>query len=445
MAQGERGFAAQERNRMRHSKLCAIANNYRYIGITMRSALILNAGSSSVKFRFYHGNAILLDGVLDGIGGKCMVSYKERAENCEERHEYTKEIPDFNAAGIVLLSIIREAHGSHPDMIIHRIVHGGEYDEPMVITPGVLHELKGLIPLAPLHMTPAIEFIERFQQQDADAVHIAVFDTMFHQYMPEVAKTYAIPPKLARKHRIRRYGFHGIAYAEMVREAAKVINKPLSQLRIIACQLGNGASVCAIRHGRSIDTSMGFTPLEGLMMGTRSGDIDPAVIPFLCEHEHLAPDQALRVLQHESGLKGMAGEWDVRKLLKREREGDDAAKFALDLFAYRVRKYVGAYIAALGGVDVIVLSGGVSRAPKMRQRILSGLEELGIELDHELVQREAPALVSRGRVKVIVIEVDEQEMMRKIVQHYLRAHELLEKAAIVSKASAAQRACGGRR
>jgi acetate kinase len=365
-----------------------------------------------VKFRLSIGGKKALDGVIDGIGATdTLIACDCGSQKREER----RAVKDYDQAGHIILEMVAE-HGA-PTRIVHRIVHGGAFDRPVEITTQVFAELNLLRPLAPLHMTPAIALI-RMLQQHTTAQQIACFDTMFHQSMPRVAKEYAIPPELAAKYSIHRYGFHGIAYQAMLRSACALIKTPPAKLRVIACQLGNGASVCAIDRGRSVDTSMGFTPLEGLVMGTRSGDVDPALIPFLCEHMKKTPEEVTHLLQHESGLLGLAGEWDVRKLLARERDGDKQAAFALDLFAYRVRKYIGAYAAVLGGVDLIILSGGVSRAPKMRERILGNMQYLGVALDPKLVVAQPDAIISskKSKVAVAVIEVDEQAEMERLAK-----------------------------
>jgi acetate kinase len=290
---------------------------------------------------------------------------------------------------------------------VHRIVHGGKYTRPMLAMPETMSYLDSLTHLAPLHMPASLALVGLFSEHPA----VLCFDTTFHQTIPHIAKTYAIPQHLTQKYNIKRFGFHGLAHESLTLQAAKMFKKDVNKLRIITCQLGNGASVCAIQNGISIDTSMGFTPLEGLVMGTRSGDIDPAIVPYLCEQEKISPAHALHILEKESGLLALGGASDVRDLLKRN---DAAAKFALDVYTYRVRKYIGAYIAAMGGCDVIVLGGGVSRNASMRMKILSGLEELGVTLDK--VRAQAPACISKGKIAVFVIEADEEDQMRKAAQ-----------------------------
>jgi len=317
-------------------------------------------------------------------------------------------------AGAVILGLL---DGAIPGAVVHRVVHGGDHDAPVVIDDIVLAELKRYVALAPLHMPPSIALIEFFKGRPG-IVSIACFDTMFHARMPDVARKYALRKDLAEKHGIVRRGFHGLAHEAMAREAAIHFGMPLEQLNIITFQLGNGASACAIKDGKSVDTSMGFTPLEGLVMGTRSGDIDPAVIPFLCREENIDAAAAVRILENESGLKGLAGASDARDLLAKESTDKDA-KFALDLLAYRVRKYLGSYYAVLGRVDAIVIGGGLQRSVVMRKRILAGLEHLGIVIDDARIEDHSPALISKGAVKVFVIEPDEQETMLRWAKELL--------------------------
>jgi acetate kinase len=380
-------------------------------------ALIVNAGSSSVKFTLYENNRILLDGVIDRIGTStgATLEVTTGGKNTPEKDAKPVPVANHREAGMLLHELTK---GYHLDLVVHRVVHGGHHTTPAVITPQFIEEIKHLAPLAPLHLPPAIAIIELFAERN-HATGVACFDTMFHATMPAVAKTYAIPQALAKKYGIVRYGFHGLAHQAMAEAAARLAKRPLQQLRIITCQLGNGVSACAIKNGKSIDTSMGFTPLEGLVMGTRSGDIDPAIMPFLVDNEHLDLHACLNMLEKESGLKALAGASDVRDLLARERT-DAQAKLALDLFAYKVRTRIGTYVAALDGVDIIVLGGGISRSMVMRERILRGMEYFGVRLDTKAnAQKGLPLRISRGRTLVYVIDVDEQAHMLKLARKFL--------------------------
>lgn len=357
--------------------------------------LIINAGSSSVKFRLYTGRKVTLEGAVERIGKDARLVMKDvdRAFPVERHKE----------AGLVILSLLNR----QPDMIVHRVVHGGMRARPVRLTAGVIDELYLLSELAPLHMPPALDLVRLFSERTA-AKQVACFDTSFHRTMPPEASTYAIPPALAKKHGIQRYGFHGIAHAALCRQAAGKLRKRRPSL--VTCQLGNGASVCAIRDGKSVDTSMGFTPLEGLVMGTRSGSLDPAIVEFLCRQERMSVEQVLHVLEKESGLLGMAGRSDVRDLLGRK---DRAARFALDLFSYRVKHYIGAYALLLGKPDAIVLGGGVVRSERMRGLLLSGLEPLGVRPKKDL----SGASLSAG-LPVYAFEVDEQDEMFRMTKGF---------------------------
>ncbi len=371
--------------------------------------LVINPGSATVKFRIYSNDKIILDGVIDGIGkvsdidvdflGACMKG--------------TKKINNYKDAANFILDFIEDAlKGVKIRKVAYRVVHGGSFKDHVVITKSVLRTLKQISKLAPLHMPQAIDMIKVLMKK-LKAKHIACFDTAFHRTMPDLARIYALQLKITKKYNIQRYGFHGLAHQYMLEKANEYFGKGFS--KIITCQLGNGTSITAVKNRKSIDTSMGFTPLEGVVMGTRSGSIDPSIVAYLSKKEGISADRVIEILNNESGLRGISGESDVRKLLKRK---DKQARLALDLFAYSVKKYIGAYIAALGGVDVIMLGGGISRSPLIIQKILSGLEELGIVIDKNKIKEKAPACISKGRVKVCVLETDEQKIMYGISRRF---------------------------
>ncbi len=377
------------------------------------STLIINAGSSSVKFRLYLNSAIAVDGVVDAIGKQARLSFVKNKEY-QEIKGVNVQARNYTEAANEIIQVIKEfVHPKRIACVVHRVVHGGSYSEPQKITPNLLKNLKNLAPLAPLHQPQSITLI-RFFMQRLKAIHIACFDTMFHATMPTVANTYAIPRTFAKKYKIMRYGFHGLSHASLL-DAAENHTK-IKYKKVITCQLGNGISLCAIKDGRSIDTTMGFTPLEGLPMGARSGSIDPEIIPFVCKKERKTPQQVLSLLEHESGLKALSGFSDIRDLLEGEKRGDARCGFALDFLAYQIRKQIGAYVAALNGLDCLILGGGISRAPKMRQRILSGLETLGIVLNQKMLSHEAPVCISNGKVAVWIVETDEQGYMYEITK-----------------------------
>lgn len=373
----------------------------------MENTLVLNAGSSSVKFALFCGDARIIEGEIDRIGEEGRLRTVFGGEH-QARSVRTK---DFCDAGRLVL----ESLPSPPTRIVHRVVHGAGRGTPERITADLLAELWKLVPLAPLHLPPALHLIEFFSGNVRGAEMFACFDTAFHGTMPPVARNYAIPQDLARKHGIVRYGFHGWAHESMLHSAAALLGKPAGDLNLITCQVGSGVSMCAIRKGRSVDTTMGFTPLEGLVMGTRSGDIDPAVVEYLCEHEGMAPRDVIRILDEKSGLAALGGSHDVRDLLEWERKGDPDAKLALDLFSYRIRKQIGAYLAIIGMPDAIVLSGGAIHAPALRVSLLEGLGHLGIDLDWSCFWRDPPALICAGKIAVFVVEVDEARELLKAI------------------------------
>ncbi len=270
------------------------------------------------------------------------------------------------------------------DAVGHRVVHGGEaFTAPHLIDDAVEEGIRDCFDLAPLHNPHNLLGIRAAREQLPDLPHVAVFDTAFHASLPPEAYHYALPYVLYRRHRIRRYGFHGSSHGYVLRRSAELLDRDPTSLRLVSLHLGNGASAAAIRDGRSVDTSMGFTPLEGLVMGTRSGDVDPAVILHVMAREELSLSEAGSLLNKHSGLRGISGiSGDMRDLLEEEAGGDDRAALALRIYAYRIRKYVGAYAAILGGVDAVAFTGGVGEnAPSIRARALEGMGYLGLEVD----------------------------------------------------------------
>ena len=265
----------------------------------------------------------------------------------------------------------------------HRVVHGGErFQKPTVISEEVVAAIRELVPLAPLHNPANLLGIEVLRESFPRVPQVAVFDTMFHQTLAPRAFHYALPYELYEKHRVRRYGFHGTSHAYVAREAARHLGRALEETNLITLHLGNGASAAAIRNGRSIDTSMGLTPLEGLVMGTRCGDLDPALHFYLLRETGMSPNELEGLLNSQSGLQGICGVGDMREILGREEQGDDRARLAVDLFCYRIKKYIGAYLAILGRVDAVVFTGGIGEnAPVIREKVLSGLEHLGMVVD----------------------------------------------------------------
>lgn len=381
--------------------------------------LSVNCGSSTLKFKLVEvgdGARELCGGVVERIGGRDP-SLLFRADGAPARKPVTA--PDHEAAmGRVLdeLSSAGFAGGDGPDAIGHRVVHGGEdFAVPVLIDEGVMAAIDGLGELAPLHNGPAVAAIRAARRAAGPSVPmVAVFDTAFHRAMPERAARYAIPKRLADKHRIRRYGFHGTAHRCMVQSHARLTGIPVEDARIVTLQLGNGCSAAAVSGGRSVDTSMGFTPLEGLVMGTRSGSVDPALVPFLARREGVSAAEVEGWLNRRSGLLGVSGiSRDVRELLEAEAGGDVDAALALEMFCYGVRKQVGAYLAALGGADAVVFGGGIGEnAPAIRERVCAGMAWCGLVLDKERNDRavgtEARISADESGIHAYVAPVDEE-------------------------------------
>ncbi len=401
--------------------------------------LVINSGSSSIKFRLAEvveekGTLAtrpgLLEGAVKGIGGAPSV---DMTGQLVSRSTTKIEARDHTQAMRVLMNQLGNSLSSI-QAVGHRVVHGGDrYVESTVITDQIEAGIDALSELAPLHNPACLAGIRGAKAALGSTVPmVAVFDTAFHRTMPEVARHYAISTELADRHHIRRYGFHGIAHASLANGYGVCTGNSLKQARIITLQLGNGCSVAAIAEGKSIETSMGFTPLEGLVMGTRSGDIDPSVVSYLSEREKVEPAEVERWLNQRSGLLGLSGRSnDMRELLRAvEQEGDQRAEFAVDLFCYRVRKYLGAYLAVLGGADAIVFGGGIGEnAPEVRKRICRNMEWCGMSV-HPDRNRTAVGLsagsagkisTDDSRVAVYVVAADEETWIAKETARCVRA------------------------
>jgi acetate kinase len=354
--------------------------------------LVINSGSSSIKFRLVEvveepnggltTRPALLQGAVKGIGSVASFEVMGQAVG---RSTTTLEIQDHAHA---LRVVLDQLAGSLDEIeaVGHRVVHGGEqYVRSTAITEQVEAGIDALSELAPLHNPSCLAGIRGARAAFGPTLPmVAVFDTAFHQTMPEVAKQYALPVELVERHRIRRYGFHGIAHASLAHGYAVGTGHQLARARLITLQLGNGCSVAAIAQGRSIETSMGFTPLEGLVMGTRSGDVDASIVGYLSDREKVEAAEVERWLNERSGLLGLSGRSnDMRELLRAaEEEQDKRAEFAIDLFCYRARKYIGAYLAVLGGADAVVFGGGIGEnAPEIRERICRNMEWCGLKID----------------------------------------------------------------
>jgi acetate kinase len=376
------------------------------------NVLAINSGSSSLKFKVIEFDesadvtdsrrpSIRHEGSVEAIGPAARLMLLRDGKLVTQ---VVREVATHAEAVRCMMQMLDESsklegRDLHVDAVGHRVVHGGEqFREPVVIDDDVVAAIDRLAEFAPLHIPGSMAGIEGARAALGSHIPmVAVFDTAFHRSIPPRAATYAIDLDLARKHGIHRYGFHGIAHASLAGICAAAVNRPLAELRLITLQLGNGCSATAIDRGCSVDTSMGFTPLEGLMMGTRSGDVDPAVVGHLVRREGLSVDEVERLLNERSGLLGVSGlSHDMRELLKAaEGKPDSRAALALDIFCYRIRKYIGAYLAVLGGADALVFGGGIGeRSAVIRARICEGMGWCGVRLDPE--RNEAAVQVAPG-------------------------------------------------
>ncbi|MFD9487106.1 acetate kinase [Streptomyces sp. NPDC059991] len=386
---------------------------------TPSRVLVLNSGSSSVKYQLLDmaDSARLAVGLVERIGEETSRLVHTPLTGGGKR-ELTGPIADHGAAlKAVSEELAKDGLGlDSPQLaaIGHRVVHGGlRFSAPTVITEEVMAEIERLVPVAPLHNPANITGIRTAQSLRPDLPQVAVFDTAFHTTMPEHAARYAIDVETADAHRIRRYGFHGTSHAYVSRETAKLLGKDPSEVNVIVLHLGNGASASAVRGGVCVDTSMGLTPLEGLVMGTRSGDIDPAVTFHLERVAGMSTDEIDTLLNKKSGLVGLCGDNDMREIRRRIDEGDQRAALAFDIYIHRLKKYIGAYYAVLGKVDAVAFTAGVGEnAAPVREAAVTGLEELGLAVDGELnaVRSDAPRLISPeyARVAVAVVPTDEE-------------------------------------
>lgn len=332
--------------------------------------LVLNSGSSSIKYKLFEiheGVDKYLDGGLIERIGEKIPSHKEG------------------------LAIILGKIDAKVEAVGHRVVHGGErFKEATIINDEVIKVIEDCSELAPLHNPPSLLTINESRSLLSDIHHVAVFDTAFYQTIPEHAYLYAIPYELYRKYKIRRYGFHGTSHRYVANQAARILKKPIGKLKIITCHLGNGCSITAVRYGKAIDTSMGFTPLEGLVMGTRSGDLDPAILPYIMEKEDIDVKSALDLLNKESGLLGVSGISNDMREISAASKQNKRAKLALDIFIYRIKKYIGAYSCIMDGVDAVIFTGGIGEhQPELVKEVSKDLAKkvniLTVPTDEELM------------------------------------------------------------
>ncbi len=378
--------------------------------------LVLNSGSSSLKFQLFEikeKEHVLIKGIADGIGlNNSFIKYEIEGNSKKIRKKIKNHrVALKNVLGIILdnriISLLSEIKA-----IGHRAVHGGEeFKKTVLINDKVMKKIKELSELAPLHNPANLIGIRVCKELLPSVKQVAVFDTCFHSSIPEKAFIYGIPYKYYKKYGIRRYGFHGTSHYYVSKKAAEILKKDYNKLKIITCHLGNGSSIAAVMNGKSIDTSMGFTPLEGVVMGTRCGDIDPAIIFFLMKKEKLSVKEMDNILNKKSGLLGISGiSPDVRVLWNNEKKGNKRAHLALDVLAYRITKYIGSYIASLNGVDAIVFTAGIGEnAYYLRERILKQFEYIGLRIDKKKNENNETIITAKdSKVVAMVIPTNEE-------------------------------------
>lgn len=385
--------------------------------------LVLNAGSSSLKYSLIalDDSAILLSGLIERIG-EAQSFHRYRSEGASEQCGQ-HPIADHQQALRELFAVLEGSQLVQPGELAcigHRVVHGGEaFCQPARITPDVIAQIEAMIPLAPLHNPANLLGIREAMQLAGDLPQVAVFDTAFHQTLPEYAYRYPLPESFYRQQGVRRYGFHGSSHHYVAKQAAEFLGKPLSDCNLITLHLGNGASATAIRGGISVETSMGMTPLEGLMMGTRSGDIDPAIHFYLGRSLGLSSQEIETLLNKNSGCKGVCGENDMRAIHKMADAGDANAQLALAMYAYRIKKYIGAYCAVLGRVDALVFTGGIGENDAwLRRACCEDLNWFGIEIDASRnLQPDRPiAEISTASAKLAVLVIATNEELEIAIQ-----------------------------
>ena len=386
----------------------------------MSRVIAINAGSSSLKFQLFEmpEQRVITKGLVERIGlPRALFNITVDGHKQKE----IMDIPNHAEAVRILLNKLTDMGIIHSleeiDGIGHRVVHGGEvFTDSVIITDEVIEKIEQLSDLAPLHNPANVTGIRAFKEVLPNVPAVAVFDTAFHQTMPESSFLYSLPYHYYTEYGIRNYGFHGTSHKYVSQRAAELLERPIEQLRLISCHLGNGASIAAISGGKSIDTSMGFTPLAGVTMGTRSGNIDPALIPFIMEKTGKTADEVLDVLNKESGMLGVSGfSSDLRDIEEEAAKGNERAELALEVFAGRIHKYIGSYAARMSGVDAIIFTAGIGEnSPVIRGRVLRGLEFMGVYWDparNQVRGQESFINYPHSPVKVLVIPTDEEVMI----------------------------------
>jgi acetate kinase len=392
--------------------------------------LVLNCGSSSIKFQLVETDLELIDrnedrALASGLVEK--IGTQEAAVSCQAGERTTRDVgislPDHHAAIAKVIALLQHtgalAQPEDIEAVGHRVVHGGDFRESQLITPEVLQRIEDAVELAPLHNPHNLKGYRVCAELFPEKPQVAVFDTAYHQTMPVRAYLYALPYDHFRRHRIRRYGFHGTSHRYVAYRFRQLIDRPKEDTDLITCHLGNGCSITAIQGGRSLDTSMGFTPLEGLVMGTRPGDLDPAIPLHLMAKMEMSHQEVATLLNRHSGLYGISGETnDMRTLLESARKGHLRARIAVEVFCYRIRKYIGAYTAVLGRVHGLVFTGGIGEnAPRVRELACEGLAPLGYELDKKKNEKamgvEADVATSASGARIYVIPTNEELLIAR--------------------------------
>ena len=394
----------------------------------MTKTISINAGSSSVKWQLYSmpEEKVLAKGLIERIGLKDSIS-TVKFDGRSERQ--TLDIADHTQAVKILLDDLKrfEIIQSYDEItgVGHRVVAGGEYfKESALVTDDVLEKIEELSLLAPLHNPANADGIRAFKEILPDITSVAVFDTSFHTTMPEKAYRYPLPTKYYTENKVRKYGAHGTSHEYVAHEAAKLLGKPIEELKLITCHIGNGASITAVDKGRSVDTSMGFTPLGGVMMGTRTGDIDPAIIPYLMQHtdDFNTPEDISRILNRESGLLGVSEKSsDMRDIHEAMRAGDEKAQLANEIFVDRIQKYIGQYLAVLNGADAIIFTAGIGEnSVTIRRMVIEGISWFGCDVDPEKNFFGATGDISTeaAKVRVLVIPTDEELVIARDVERF---------------------------
>ncbi len=398
--------------------------------------LVLNCGSSSIKYQFFslESNSLIAKGIVEKIGMKG--SFLKHEKENGQKVLFEGEILDHKIGIEYILGVLSSAkHGCIKNLeeisaVGHRVVHGGElFTESKLVDEEVIQALEKYTELAPLHNPPNLKGIYGLGALIPSIPQVAVFDTAFHTTMPQHAYMYAIPYALYKKYGIRRYGFHGTSHRFVSARACEILGTKCKGLKIITCHLGNGASVCAIKDGVSVDTSMGFTPVEGLIMGSRSGDIDMGAVTYIMDKEKIGTKSASVLFNKHSGILGISGlSSDMREIREAATKGDERCKLALQMFDYRIKKYIGAYAAAMGGLDVLVFTGGIGEnSDATRTGVCEGLEFLGVELDETvntgLRSQECTISKAGAKVKVMVVPTNEELMIAIDTQKIIEEHK----------------------